>query len=153
VSDDEIGPDGQTTLVGRARELEAIATALATARRGAARVVHLVGEAGIGKTALAEQTAALAAGQGWTVVWGRAWGAEAAPPYWIWQQVLGSLARTTDVATRAHPATVAWLVDLVPDTEPSCEPEQQARPAAATPVASGTGTPSGRPRPWWTAET
>jgi predicted ATPase len=118
---DEIGPDGQTTLVGRARELEAIATALATARRGAARVVHLVGEAGIGKTALAEQTAALAAGQGWTVVWGRAWGAEAAPPYWIWQQVLGSLARTTDVATRAYPATVAWLVDLAPELARSAD--------------------------------
>src|SRR5512132_1017601 len=121
VSDDEIGPDGQTTLVGRARELEAIATATATARRGAARVVHLVGEAGIGKTALAEQAAALAAGQGWVVVWGRAWGAEAAPPYWIWQQVLGSLARTTDVATRAHPTTVAWLVDLVPELAGSAD--------------------------------
>ena len=46
MSDDEIGLDGQTRLVGRARELEAIATALAAARRGAARVVHLVGEAG-----------------------------------------------------------------------------------------------------------
>ena len=63
VSDDEVGADGPTMLVGRARELEAIATAMATARRGTARVVHLVGEAGIGKTALAEQ-AALAAGQG-----------------------------------------------------------------------------------------
>jgi tetratricopeptide (TPR) repeat protein len=121
VSDDEIGPDGQTTLVGRARELEAIATAMATARRGAARVVHLVGEAGIGKTALAEHAGALAAGQGWSVVWGRAWGAEAAPPYWIWQQVLGSLARTTDVSTRAHPATVAWLVDLVPELAGSAD--------------------------------
>jgi len=121
VSDDEIGPDGQTTLVGRARELEAIATAMATARRGVARVVHLVGEAGIGKTALAEQAAALAAGQGWVVVWGRAWGAEAAPPYWLWQQVLGSLARTTDVATRAHPATVAWLVDLAPELAGSAD--------------------------------
>jgi hypothetical protein len=27
-------------------------------------------------------------------------GVEAAPPYWTWQQVLGSLARTTDVALR-----------------------------------------------------
>jgi tetratricopeptide (TPR) repeat protein len=121
VSDDEIGPDGQTTLVGRASELDAIAAALATARRGAARVVHLVGEAGIGKTALAEQAAALASGQGWVVVWGRAWGAEAAPPYWIWQQVLGSLARTTNVSTRAHPATVAWLVDLVPELAGSAD--------------------------------
>ena len=68
-------------LVGRARELTAIATAMAAARRGAARVLHLVGEPGIGKTALAEQAAALAAGQGWVVVWGRAWGAEAAIRY------------------------------------------------------------------------
>src|SRR5512132_2123285 len=115
VSDDEIGPDGQTTLVGRARELEAIATATATARRGAARVVHLVGEPGIGKTALAEHAAALASGQGWVVVWGRAWGAGGAPPYWPWQQALGSLVRVTDVSTRIHPATMAWLVDLVPE--------------------------------------
>jgi predicted ATPase len=121
VSDDEMGPDGQTTLVGRARELEAIATAMAMARRGAARVVHLVGEAGIGKTALAEHAAALASGQGWTVVWGRAWRAEEAPPYWIWQQVLGSLVRRTDVATRAHRATVAWLVELVPELAGSAD--------------------------------
>ena len=51
----------------------------------------------------------------------RAWGAEAAPPNWIWQQVLGSLARTTDVATRAHPATVAWLVGLVPELAGSAD--------------------------------
>jgi tetratricopeptide (TPR) repeat protein len=115
VSDDEIGPDGQTMLVGRARELTAIATAMATARRGVSRVVHLVGEPGIGKTALAEHAGALASRQGWTVAWGRAWNAGAAPPYWLWQQVLGSLVRATDVATRVHPTTVAWLVDVVPE--------------------------------------
>lgn len=100
-SDLAMAPQGSPgVLVGRARELEAIATAMMTARRGTARVVHLVGEPGIGKTALAEHAAALASGQGWVVVWGRAWGADAAPPYWIWQQVLGSLARVTDVSTR-----------------------------------------------------
>jgi len=156
VSDDEIGPDGQTTLVGRARELEAIATATAMARRGAARVVHLVGEAGIGKTALAEQTAALAAAQGWTVVWGRAWAAEAAPPYWIWQQVLKSLARTTDVATRAHPATVAWLVDLVPELAGSADlpPVPELDPGdARAPCTVRLSTLWGRRLPtgrcWW----
>src|SRR5215204_132576 len=102
-------------LVGRARELEAIAAAMATARRGAQRVVHLVGEPGIGKTALAEHVTMTASGQGWTVGWGRAWVAEAAPPYWLWQQVLGSLAQATDLSTRLHPGTVAWLVDLVPE--------------------------------------
>jgi tetratricopeptide (TPR) repeat protein len=115
VSDDELGPDGQTTLPGRGRELAAIATAMATARRNAARVVHLVGEPGIGKTALAEHAAMTASDQGWTVVWGRAWDADAAPPYWLWQQALGSLARTTDLSTRLHRATVAWLADLVPE--------------------------------------
>jgi tetratricopeptide (TPR) repeat protein len=108
-------------LVGRARELVAIATAMAAARRGAARVVHLVGEPGIGKTALAEQVAMTASGQGWTVVWGRAWDADAAPPYWLWQQALGSLARATDVSTRIHPATVAWLVGLVPELARAAE--------------------------------
>jgi predicted ATPase len=102
-------------LVGRARELTAIATAMAAARRGAAGVLHLVGEPGIGKTALAEHVAMTASGQGWRVVWGRAWEAEAASPYWLWQQALGLLARATDVSTRVDPATVAWLVELVPE--------------------------------------
>src|SRR5829696_422461 len=121
VSDNELGPDGQTMLVGRAPELAAIAAAMATARRGAQRAVHLVGEPGIGKTALAEHVTMTASGQGWTVVWGRAWVAEAAPPYWLWQQALGSLARATDLSTRLHPATVAWLVDLVPELAGSGE--------------------------------
>jgi tetratricopeptide (TPR) repeat protein len=102
-------------LVGRARELPAIATAMTAARRGTARVVHLVGEPGIGKTTVAEHAAALASEQGWVVAWGRTWDAGAAPPYWLWQQVLGSLARTPSVSGRVHPATVAWLVDLVPE--------------------------------------
>jgi hypothetical protein len=102
-------------LVGRARELTAIATAMTAARRGTARAVHLVGEPGIGKTTLAEHAAALASEQGWVVAWGRTWNAGAAAPYWLWQQVLGSLARTPSVSGRVHPATVAWLVDLVPE--------------------------------------
>jgi predicted ATPase len=102
-------------LVGRARELATITTAMAAAQRGTARAVHLVGEAGIGKTTLAEHAAALAGGQGWAVAWGRAWGPGAALPYLLWQQVLGSLVRATDVATRVQPATVTRLVDLVPE--------------------------------------
>jgi hypothetical protein len=102
-------------LVGRARELAAITAAMAAARRGAQRAVHLVGEAGIGKTTLAEHAAALASGQGWTVVWGRAWGTGPTAPYWLWQQVLGSLVRTTNISTRVHPATGVWLAELVPE--------------------------------------
>jgi tetratricopeptide (TPR) repeat protein len=109
-------PQGRSgVLVGRARELATITAAMAAARRSTARVLHLVGEAGIGKTTLAEHAGGLASAQGWTVVWGRAWGAGATVPYWLWQQVLGSLARATDVATRVHPATGAWLAELVPE--------------------------------------
>jgi tetratricopeptide (TPR) repeat protein len=112
----DVPPQGSSgVLVGRVREVAAITAAMAAARRGAARVVHLVGEAGIGKTTLAEHAATLAAGQGWAVVWGRAWGTGAAPPYSLWQQVLGSLDRTTNISTRVHPATVAWLIELVPE--------------------------------------
>ncbi|HEX8861574.1 MAG TPA: AAA family ATPase [Actinomycetes bacterium] len=109
-----VAPQAPSVLVGRALELTAIATAMTAARRSTARAVHLVGEPGIGKTTLAEHAAALAAEQGWVVAWGRAWDAGAAP-YWLWQQVLGSLARITNVSDRVHPATAAWLVDLVPE--------------------------------------
>jgi hypothetical protein len=44
-----------------------------------------------------------------------AWGTGGIAPYWMWQQVLGSLARTTDVAAQVHPASVAWLAELVPE--------------------------------------
>jgi predicted ATPase len=100
-------------LVGRDRELATIATAM-TLVRDAQRVVHLVGEPGIGKTALAERVSALAAAHGWTVAWGRTWNAASASPYWPWQQVLGSLLRTTDIADRCHRATLARLVELSP---------------------------------------
>jgi hypothetical protein len=115
----DVSPQGSSgVLVGRARELATIMAAMTAARRGAARVVQLVGEAGIGKTTLAEHAGRLASEQGWVVVWGRA-GATA--PYWLWQQVLGSLARTTDVSARVHPATVAWLAELVPELARSGE--------------------------------
>jgi tetratricopeptide (TPR) repeat protein len=117
----DVPPVPSGVLVGRVGELATITAAMAAARRGTGRVLHLVGEAGIGKTTLAGQAAELASGQGWVVVWGRAWGAGAAPPYWLWQQVLGSLARVTEVSTRLHPATVAWLVDLVPELAGAAE--------------------------------
>jgi predicted ATPase len=50
-------------LVGREGELDTITAAMTAARRGAQRAVHLVGEPGIGKTALAEHAAVMASGQ------------------------------------------------------------------------------------------
>jgi hypothetical protein len=155
-------PEPSEVLVGRARELTAIATAMTAARRGTARVVHLVGEPGIGKTTLAERAAALASGQGWVVAWGRAWDAGAAPPYWLWQQVLGSLARTTNLSGRVHPATAAWLADLVPELAgagevppaPALDPDR-ARLALQRAVVHSWARPPPAGRCWssWTTST
>src|SRR6266545_3587206 len=120
---------------------------MTAARRGTARVVHLVGEPGIGKTTLAERAAALASEQGWVAAWGRAWDAGAAPPYWLWQQVLGSLARTTNLSGRVHPATAAWLADLVPELAGAGEvpPAPALDPAGAR--RGGLAAPGKRRQP------
>jgi predicted ATPase len=78
-------------LVGRTRELEAVAEVMDQARAGVFRAVHLIGEAGVGKTTLAERVADLAASQGWLVARGCAWHNAAAPPYWVWAQVLDAM--------------------------------------------------------------
>jgi DNA-binding CsgD family transcriptional regulator len=64
-------------LVGRQAERERLSSAIENARRGAGSLVLIAGEAGVGKTRLAEEVAAAA---GLPVVWGRTTHA-AAPPY------------------------------------------------------------------------
>jgi hypothetical protein len=75
-------------IVGRAAELEQLGDALADARAGRGGVALLVGEPGIGKSRLVEEVARLAEVD---VVWGRAWEAGGAPPYWPWTQVLRAI--------------------------------------------------------------
>jgi hypothetical protein len=83
-------------LVGRERELDELTRLLddAVARRG--RAVLLLGEAGIGKTSLAEEIAGQARAHGFRVAWGRCPAAEA-PPYWAWTQALTSLTGTDEL--------------------------------------------------------
>ena len=58
------------------------------AHAGHSNVVLLAGEPGIGKTSLAEETAAYARLRGGQVLWGRCTEWVGAPPYWPWVQVL-----------------------------------------------------------------
>ena len=78
-------------LVGRRRELEALTGWLAAARDGRGRLALCAGEPGIGKTRLAQESAAQAAAQGVAVAWGRCAEVEGAPAYWPWRQVLRAL--------------------------------------------------------------
>ena len=75
-------------LVGRRWELRALVDLLDAARAGRGRGLLLLGDAGIGKTTLAEALAAQAADC--TVGWGRCPEIEATP-YWPWRQAVQPL--------------------------------------------------------------
>ncbi|MBA3462342.1 MAG: AAA family ATPase [Deltaproteobacteria bacterium] len=100
-------------LVGRDAELRALVEAADDARIGSGSCVLVVGEPGIGKSRLVEELAR-SIGTEMDVLWGRAWEAGGAPPYWPWTQVLRSLrepvttpyvARVRGDLTVAAPAT------------------------------------------------
>ncbi len=78
-------------MVGRRGELQALRGWVDEARAGRGRLVLCTGEAGIGKTRLAQELAGLALAQGAAVAWGRCVETEGAPAYWPWRQVLRSL--------------------------------------------------------------
>ncbi|WP_155360046.1 AfsR/SARP family transcriptional regulator [Acrocarpospora macrocephala] len=85
-------------LIAREAQLRRIADRLAEAARGQGGVLLVAGEAGIGKTRLA-QAAADAAGV--RVVWGRCVEADAAPAFWPWLQALREVGeRAADTVRR-----------------------------------------------------
>jgi DNA-binding SARP family transcriptional activator len=114
----------RSRLVGRAAEMDGLVTHLTEAGRGSGRVVLIAGEAGIGKTRLAEELANRAEGDGFRVVWGRAVESEAAPPLWLWHQIVDgllgapSLANAIDDIVAADPSVARarlgqWVARLI----------------------------------------
>src|SRR5215471_12033901 len=77
--------------VGRRRELAELQRDLAESCAGRGRLCFITGEAGIGKTRLAEELAASAASAPARVLWGRSWEGGGAPGYWPWIQILRRL--------------------------------------------------------------
>ncbi len=76
-------------LVGREREQAVLRDALATALAGRGSLVLIGGEAGIGKTALAEALLAEAPAQGALVLVGRCYDLAETPPYGPWVELFG----------------------------------------------------------------
>lgn len=92
--------------VGRENELAILAGALDAARAGEGSLQLLVGEPGIGKTALALEFGARAAPV--HVVWGRCWEGGGAPAYWPWREILQQLG-APDLLAGSDPAPEGTL--------------------------------------------
>lgn len=112
--------------VGRQAELETLRACV-----GRGRLALLTGEAGIGKTRIAEELALAAEVGGAIVHWGRCWEGDGAPAFWPWVQILRSHLRDgDDRAGVVRPGRVsAHLAALVPEigaptpaTPPSPDP-------------------------------
>jgi eukaryotic-like serine/threonine-protein kinase len=130
-------PTDRHVFVGRERELDELRRSLDDARSGRGRTVMVLGEAGIGKTCLAEKFATYASLRGAQILWGRCDVAEAAPALWVWTQIIREYVQSRDpedIATDMGPgaadiaAFVSEVRDLVPGLpEPQPLDPQQAR--------------------------
>jgi DNA-binding SARP family transcriptional activator len=123
--------DGRVPMIGRERERDHVAGVLERTAAGHGALVLVCGEAGIGKTRLAEEAAELADHQGLTVAWGRCPELEGVPPFWPWVQVLRTL-----VQVRPDAVVDPVLATLVPELSAGRAPTD-ATAADATPAGDG----------------
>lgn len=82
---------GSEELVGRRAELGRLRAAAEQVATGRSAVVVVEGEAGIGKTRLAEAAAEAGRAAGWAVAWARCADDAGAPALWPWTQALEQL--------------------------------------------------------------
>ena len=85
-------------LVGRDEQLFALEDALLAAHGGESRLVALGGDAGMGKTRLADELAKQAQRLGWTVLWGACSASELPVPYLPLVEALGNYLSSQDPA-------------------------------------------------------
>lgn len=88
-------PDSPPLLVGRERELGILRAHLAATRDGRGSLVLIGGEAGIGKTALAETIAREATDQSALALVGRCYDLSETPPYGPWLELFGRYRQDT----------------------------------------------------------
>jgi DNA-binding winged helix-turn-helix (wHTH) protein/tetratricopeptide (TPR) repeat protein len=89
-----LNEDAPVSFVGRETELAELDRLLHSAIRGSARIAWVSGEAGAGKTRLAEEFARLARRRGAQVHTGQVPQPSGVPPYWLWCELLEPIFET-----------------------------------------------------------
>ncbi|RBM21008.1 SARP family transcriptional regulator [Prauserella sp. PE36] len=103
---DPAPPVRTQALVGRAAELARLAAAAdAAVARGRLGLALVSGEAGAGKTALAEALSARLAARGWGTAWGASLEQDGAPAAWPWTRILTELAGAGPAPAEPEPGT------------------------------------------------
>jgi len=106
----DLAPDATAPYIGRDAELGRVTRSALAAAAGRMRVVLVTGEAGAGKTTLADRVSQRLAAEGWAVTAGRCPEHEGAPAGWPWAEALRHLARTLP------PSEPQALATLLADT-------------------------------------
>ncbi|WP_421121042.1 BTAD domain-containing putative transcriptional regulator [Aquihabitans daechungensis] len=104
-------------LAGRDAELRQLRAALEESRADA-RFVVLEGEAGIGKTRLADELRAVAQAQGSRVIWGRSDEGGAAPSLWPWLSPLRALVADPEPVSEPIAALLSGDLEVLPGQGP-----------------------------------
>ncbi|MEN8183419.1 MAG: AAA family ATPase, partial [Myxococcota bacterium] len=108
---------GARALVGRHDPLNRLETALDEACRGRGKVILIGGEAGIGKTRLAQEIAGQAERRALHALWGRCWDGAGAPPFWPWIRILRKILQelSAEPLRRILGERTRWLLHVLPE--------------------------------------
>lgn len=125
-----LGAEPSTRIVGRERERTSIIAAVEAAAAGAGGVVLLTGEAGIGKTRLAQEAHAAARERGFVVAVGRCFEEQADSPFAPLLDVFATLYDASPPTLRSSvPEWWPALAALLPDLPLTAVPEQPGQDA------------------------
>jgi DNA-binding SARP family transcriptional activator/predicted ATPase len=108
-----------TPFVGRDRELGRLRESLEAASAGHGRVALVHGEAGIGKTRIAQELVIEGRARGFESAWGRAYEGGSTPAFWPWVEVIRSLLTSSDrqLLVEAAGQGAPELAQIVPEAK------------------------------------